>query len=86
MDGWEAKPYLRHAVDFVKACTTKYRANQKNPNVSAESIMQVVTPKQRAFARLHTVQLCPDLIVMAPVQGGYNANSPPNTEWLQILA
>jgi hypothetical protein len=86
MDDWEAKPYLRHAVDFVKACTTKYRANQKNPHVSAESLMQVVTPKQRAFARLRTVQLCPDLIVTAPAQGGYNANSPPNTEWLKILA
>ena len=83
MDGWEAKPYLRHAVDFVKACTTKYRANQRHPHVSAESLMQVVTPRQRAFARLRTVQLCPDLIVTAPV---HTANSPPNTEWLQILA
>ena len=86
MDGWETQPYLRHAVYFLKACTTKYRANQKPPNVSAESLIQVVTPKQRAFARLCTVQLCPDLIVTAPVQGGYNANSPPNTEWLKILA
>ena len=86
MDAWDTKPYLRHAVDFVKACTTKYRANTKHPYVSADHFMQVVTGKQRAFARLRTVQLCPDITVSVPAQGGYNANSSPNAEWLKIFA
>ena len=66
----DAKDYLRHALNFCKACATSYGASAKEkiPTIAAVAFARMPTAEDRVWAIGRTVQLCPNLAVTPPAR------------------